>query len=252
MADEVLNPQNGGQESAVGSQESEGAEGAGESEQQRAYNAAMKAARLQGRQEAESQLKKQYDDTIAGLGVIDPYTGKPFESFAQFQEYGKKYRAEQIKARAEKEGRPAEDVAEDEEDKAFIRQQRKKEAEAAAAEEKKKQLETFLINDIKAFQTEYPDVDIEKLTENPRFKKFSLGRLYKEPLGDIYADYMDFSSETERSALAKAESKNGRSTGAGSTSGEGSLSAAEQKDLDTWNRRYPDLKMTAKEWKEKY
>ena len=77
--------------------------------QSRAANAALTAARLLGSREAESRLRAQFDREIAESGAVNPTTGKPFQSFKEFQEYGKKYQEELLEEQAEKTGRPIEE-----------------------------------------------------------------------------------------------------------------------------------------------
>ena len=57
-----------------------------------------------------------------------------------------------------------------------------------------------------------------------------------------------FSSGLYRAALARAESKAGRATGSGGSGGGEALTARELRELEAWNRAYPQLKMTAREF----
>ena len=94
------------------------------------------------------------------------------------------------------------------------------------------------------------DVAAKLFKKDSPFYRFAGKRIGRESLLDIYEDYVEFSGHVEKSAGAKKASKAERGTGSGSGSGanEG-LSAAERAALDEWNKRYPGLKMTAKEWK---
>jgi len=67
------------------------------------------------------------------------------------------------------------------------------------------------------FQEEYADVDLDKLAENPKFKKFIKGKAL--PLKELYADFTDFIGETEVEAIVKMKAKEDRSTGSGKGSG---------------------------------
>ena len=51
--------------------------------------------------------------------------------------------------------------------------------------------------------------------------------------------------------MEKAAKKAERSTGAGGGGVSAGLTAAQQRELDEWNREYPNLKMTAKEFLER-
>ena len=60
--------------------------------------------------------------------------------------------------------------------------------------------------------------------------------------------FLEIAGEREAAALARAESKASRATGTGGGSGAEALTAAQQKELAEWNRNYPHMKMTAKEF----
>ena len=59
---------------------------------------------------------------------------------------------------------------------------------------------------------------------------------------------LEITGSATQAAVARNESRSARSTGAGGGSGSETLTAAQQRDLDEWNRSYPDMKMTAKEF----
>ena len=205
-------------------------------------NAAMKAARLQGESAAEKRMKKQFDDEVAALGVINPYTEKPFKNFAEFKAYGKRVKAETM-------GKPVEAVEEDEENRAYLKKLREKEKETEQKNRDAEKQRQFIVSDGKAFQTKYPDIDIGKLEKNTKFQKFCGTRLYKEPLAELYEAFREFTSDTETEALAKKASKELRSTGAGGTAKDVALTSGEQSKLDAWNARYPDMRMSPQEWR---
>lgn len=207
-------------------------------------NAAMKAARLQGASEAEKRLRKQFDEEISGMGVPNPYTGKPFKSYEEFRDYGRHYRAEQLNV-------PVEQLEQDDEDKRFIRSLRAENEKKAESEKKEREKREWLQNDVTVFVSKYPDIDPAKLEANAKFKKFAGSRLYNEPLAELYEAYKDFTSDTEAAAIARKASRDERSTGAGGTSSGTVLTAAEQKALDEWNARFPGEKMTAAEFKKR-
>ena len=216
--------------------------------QSRAENAALKAARLQGSREAEDRLRKQFDQQIAESGAVNPTTGKPFQSFKEFQEYGRKYQEELLEEQAEKTGRPVEELREEAENRAYLSKKRKEDAAKKDETEKRNADRDRLVADAMDFREKYPDVDIRKLEQNQKFRKFAGNRLYKEPLADLYADFVELVADAQAAAVAKADSKASRGTGGG-TSGETiTLSPSQQKDLDEWNRNNPDMKMTAKEF----
>ena len=104
----------------------------------------------------------------------------------------------------------------------------------------------FLQADAADFMERYPSVDIIKLQGNADFREFCGSRFGKEPLGDLYESYMKLFGKA--SAKSKAESKAARGVGGGTGTAGSGLTAAQQKELDAWNRENPDMKMTAKEF----
>ena len=236
--------EDGGQAGVVDQQETQAESKA----QTRAENAALKAARLQGSREAEDRLKKQFDREIAESGAVNPKTGKAFATFQEFLDYGKAYREELLAEQAEKTGRPVEELREEAENREFISRKRKE--ETAKKDENSKRLaeRDRLVADAMEFQQKYPDVNIAELEKNQTFRKFAGKRLYKEPLADLYADYVELMGEAQAAGQAKADSKASRGTGGGTGGTPVTLSPDRQKALDAWNRDNPDMKMTAKEF----
>ena len=236
--------EDGGQAGVVDQQETKEQKQA----QSRADNAALKAARLQGSREAESRLRAQFDREIAESGAVNPTTGKPFQSFKEFQEYGKKYQEELLEEQAEKTGRPIEELREEAENRAYISRQRK-EAEAKKGQSSKLQEEQQrLIEDAMEFQRRHPNVDIAELEKNPKFRKFAGSRLYKDSISDLYDDYLELVSDAQETGRAQAGSKASRGTGGGTGGETVRLTPAQQKELDEWNRENPGMKMTAAEF----
>ena len=216
--------------------------------QSRADNAALKAARLQGSREAESRLRAQFDREIAESGAVNPTTGKPFQSFKEFQEYGKKYQEELLEEQAEKTGRPIEELREEAENRAYISRQRK-EAEAKKGQNSKRlEQQQWMMDDALAFHQAYPEVDLGKLETDKRFRKFAGNRLYKEPLIGLDDDYLELVSDAQETGRAQAGSKASRGTGGGTGGETVRLTPAQQKELDEWNRENPGMKMTAAEF----
>ena len=236
--------EDGGQAGVVDQQETEAQKQA----QTRAENAALKAARLQGSREAEARLRAQFDREIEESGAVNPETGKPFQSFQEFQAYGKKYQEELLEEQAEKTGRPIEELREEAENRAYISRQRK-EAEAKKGQSSKLQEEQQrLIEDAMEFQRRHPNVDIAELEKNPKFRKFAGNRLYKDSISDLYDDYLELVSDAQETGRAQAGSKASRGTGGGTGGETVRLTPAQQKELDEWNRENPGMKMTAAEF----
>ena len=96
-------------------------------------------------------------------------------------------------------------------------------------------------------QAKKTDVDVEKLENNPSFRRFAGSRFGREPLSALYEDFCGLVSEAGRSGAEKAASRASRSTGAGSSGG-AALTPTQQRELDRWNAENPDMAMTAKEF----
>lgn len=198
--------------------------------------------------ETEARLQQQYDEQIAGLGVPNPYTGKPFRSFKEFKEYGERFRQEQLEAKAKSTGKTVEELREEEENRSYLsqkRQEEKRQKEAMAALERQK---AFIAADLDAFLKKFPSVDPGKLEANPKFRKFAGKRLYQEPLAELYSDFVELVSDAERSAVEKATGKAARSTGGGQGGGMDMLTPTQRAELKAWNDENPHMKMTAQEF----
>ena len=105
----------------------------------------------------------------------------------------------------------------------------------------------FAMRDLDEFLARHADVDVEKLENNPSFRRFAGSRFGREPLSALYEDFCGLVSEAGRSGAEKAVSRASRSTGAGSSGG-AALTPTQQRELDRWNAENPDMVMTAKEF----
>jgi len=109
----------------------------------------------------------------------------------------------------------------------------------------------FLRRDAEAFREKYPEVDICQLEEQSAFRRFCGSRLYKESAVTLYEDYLSFTQAAEESARAKAQGKQSRSTGGGSGRVGSGLSPAQEESLAEWNRAFPGMRMSAREYLER-
>lgn len=217
-------------------------------------NAVARQARLRALHEADLKLKeekqkmeRELDERIASMGLKDPYTGKSFASVKELEAYNKRLKEAELKEQAKKTGKTVEQLSEEEEDRNYIR--RKRQEEVLAEQEKKnaaKQRE-FVENDLYDFMEKYPDVDIEALDNNQKFRKFCGKRYGVEPLAELYKDYVDLMGGAREEAEAINRSKADRSTGTG-TPGGAQMTSAQRSALEAWNRENPEMKMTAKEF----
>ena len=119
---------------------------------------------------------------------------------------------------------------------------------AEPAEDPEKALKRWIAEDAAAFVEAYPEADLAKLDGDARFRRFCGSRYGREPLKDLYADWLELTGAAAREAAARSASKSERSTGTGGGAGADTLTAAQQRDLDEWNRSFPNMRMTAKEY----
>lgn len=236
------------QEPEEETQEGEETEVAQKPERPAPADADVQAVRLQAQKEAEARLREEFDREIAGTGVMNPYTGEPFRSFREFQEYGEQYRLEQLQEKADAQGRSLEELLEEEENRSYLTQKRREEESRKQAMEALEKQKAALLADALSFQKKYPGVDVAKLEQNQKFRRFCGKRLYQEPLATLYQDYLDLVGDAGAAAVAQRESKARRGTGGGGGGQGVVLSPQQQKALDEWNREYPSLKMTASEF----
>lgn len=112
-----------------------------------------------------------------------------------------------------------------------------------AAEKQKR-----LLNEMFSLSQAYPEVELKALLKDRKFKEFADKRA--GPLIERYRDYRAFVNGVEEEALRRMEKKTERSMSGPVAGGDGNygLTGAEQSSLAQWNKRYPELKMTPKEW----
>ena len=105
-----------------------------------------------------------------------------------------------------------------------------------------------MARDVREFTRRYPQVDLERLRNDGNFLLFCGSRLGSEPLIGLFEDYAAILQNIREEERARSESKAERGTASGGTGGAQALTAEEQKELDAWNRAYPQLRMSAKEF----
>lgn len=105
-----------------------------------------------------------------------------------------------------------------------------------------------LESDIESFKQAYPHVSLEKLLAAPAFIGFGKYRFGVESFADIYKEYSEFVKAIEDAALAKRTRRNERSTGGGQSTPYTGLTREQSEQLEAWNKAYPQLKMTPKEF----
>lgn len=247
QAEDVVDPQ----ESGAAAAEAEGGESsdsAGQSRQSHEDNRRMAAARKSGEQAGYQRAQREFNDRLARIGMRDPGTGETIGDLDGLENYSKSVRKARIQERAQAEGRDAGEIAEEEDNREFIRTERAKAKRREAEEAEMARQQAWIAQDAMDFAEQYPDVDLAKLDSDKAFRRFCGSRYGREPLAELYEDYLEIAGEQRAAAAAKADSKARRETGTGSGSGAETLSAKQQKELDEWNRTYPSMKMTAKEF----
>ena len=112
-------------------------------------------------------------------------------------------------------------------------------------------LREFLAADVLDFVEKYPQfAAAERMAElegNRRFRQFCGSRFGREPLAQLYGDFLVIVGEAGTAALARAQSKSGRATGGG-TAGGAVLSPEQRLALEQWNEEHPEMQMTAREF----
>lgn len=115
--------------------------------------------------------------------------------------------------------------------------------------EREEEHRRFVADDARKFARRFPGVNLAELDVSESFRRFCGSRYGREPLNDLYEDWKEFAGEDAAAkAVGKAAEKNERSTGAGGGGAAEGLTAAQQRALDEWNREYPQMKMTAREF----
>lgn len=230
-----------------------GADNAGQRQAQQShrFNQAMKAARIQAERETKERMLRERDEEIAALRIPNP--NKPGTSFSSLEElrgYSDVLRRGEAERRAKETGRKVEEILAEDEERAFVREQMDKASKTKAAEEAAKKQREFIAGDLADFQKKHPDVDVAKLDGNPQFRRFAGSRYGREPLAELYDDFIAVSGEAAAAAAARKTDRQERGTGAGS-GGSGSVLTAEQRaELREWNENYPHMKMSEKEFLE--
>ena len=110
--------------------------------------------------------------------------------------------------------------------------------------------QAFVKNDVLDFIERYPGFDadgLEALERNEQFRRFCGTRYAREPLAQLYGDYLSVIDGASAAAVSRAASRSARSTGGGTVGG-ATLSPEQRKALERWNEENPEMAMTAKEY----
>ena len=211
-------------------------------------NRRYQAARYAGEQAGYDKAMEEVSRRIKRAGMRDPVSGETIRDLDGLENYSKAYRAQQIQERAKAEGRSVAEITEEEDNRDFLRQARHEADERRKREEADARQQRWIAQDAAAFVEAFPEVDLGELDQDKAFRRFCGSRYGREPLADLYSDYLEIAGGARQAAAARRESKDKRATGTGGGAGGETLTAAQQRELDEWNRSYPDMKMTAKEF----
>ena len=248
QTEEVVTPPESG-EAAEQSSEGEKSSGdAGRGQQSHEDNRRYQAARRSGEEAGYQRAKRELDQRIARMGMRSPDGGELIDNIDGLEKFSQSVRKQRIAEKAKREGRSEAEVEEEEANREFVSQSRRQAAENQKVDAVRARQQQWIAQDVKDFTQRFPDVDLGKLDSNKAFLRFCGSRYGKEPLGDLYEDYLEITGGAATAATQKAESKSARATGTGGGSGSEALTASQQRELDEWNRTYPQMKMTAKEY----
>lgn len=245
-AEEVVTPQ--GEDAAKNAEGAEGSESPEQNRQSREDNRRYQAARKAGEKAGYQRAVDEINKRITKTGMRDPETGETFASIDGLENYAKAVRDKRIRKQAEETGRSVQEITEEEDARDYLAEKKAEERAKKKEADEEEKIKAWISQDVASFREEYPEVDVAKLAENNSFLKFCGSRFGKEPMAELYADWLDLVGSAERAAVARKESKASRSTGTGGGSGSETLTAVQQRELDEWNRNYPNMKMTAKEF----
>ena len=208
----------------------------------------MQAVRRSGEEAGYQRAFREMNERIARTGMRDPGSGEAIQDIDGLESFGKSVRKQRIQERAKREGRTEAEVEEEEANQEFLSRSRRQAEEKQKSDADNAKKQEWIAKDLRNFQTKYPDVDIEKLENNTGFLRFCGSRYAKEPLADLYADYLEITGGAVKAADARRESKDNRSTASSRTGGGTTLTSDQRAELEDWNRRYPKLKMTEQEF----
>ena len=216
------------------------------------FNSAMAATRRRAERETEERMRLQTDSEIAGYRIPNPWKpGTFFTSKKDLEEYSTRLRAADARRRAKDQNKSVEEVLEDDADRAFVRQQRAAARQAEEASKRKAEQDRFIAADVEDFQRRYPGVDIVAVDQNASFRKFVGSRYGKEPLANLWGDYVALVGDAKVQATIRQAGSAARSSGSGSGSSGGTLTASQRAALQEWNKDHPEMAMTEKEFLER-
>lgn len=215
-------------------------------------------ARVKKEEPEDYQTLKEITNELQALG----YQGSAKEMReaikAQREAYQQQLELEQLQSQAEEQGITPALAKEIKALKDELNQSKKalddilgeKKAKLEEVENQKK-IDEHWNTQVKEFEEEFPNTNLEELGKNEKFLDFVEGSGWTLKQG--YKKFVKIYGEIENETATKVLSKQMRSTSNGksesSTADYSGLSEQQKKDLQEWNRRNPHLAMTANEFK---
>lgn len=229
-------------------------------------NSAFRAVRLRAQHEAAAAARAAVDGEIASLGIPNPYNGnRPFANLQELREYSEQYKQDSIRDEAKRTGRSVQELTEEAANREFLSSLRRasttqnaaantqQEAALRATQDMQRRAsekKAFIAADLGDFMQKHPEIDengLSALENNAQFRQFCGSRFGREPLANLYDDYLALVGNAGAAAVAKAAGKAAKSTGSGS-GGDATLSPSQKAALDQWNKDFPEMAMSAKEF----
>jgi hypothetical protein len=152
-----------------------------------------KVQRLAKEKELEEKRKRELEEVRFNaiketLGGVNPYTKTKIEDQYDMKEY-------LTMKEMEKEGLdPLQDYA------SYLKRKQREAVAEAAKKEQTQSREKWVENDRKEFFEKYPDVNLEELFKNDKFKKFAYGKIGNISMASIYEDFKDLQTEIDKEA----------------------------------------------------
>ncbi len=208
----------------------------------------VQAAHRSGETAGYRRAVDEMNARIARSGMRNPANGEIIGDIDGLESFAGQVRKQRIAERAKREGRTEAEVEEEEANKEFVSASRREAEARKKADDETARQQAWIAADLKEFRKKYPDADIAKIDGNAEFRRFCGSRYGREPLAELYGDYLEITGGAARAAAARTESKDSRSTSGSRTGGGVTLTSDQRAELEDWNRRYPKLKMTEQEF----
>ena len=188
-------------------------------------NAYTKAYSKAKEEHIDYEELKEIEAELEGFGYTGTTAEKKAAIKAQREQYAKQQELESLQDEAKENGTSPELLSEIKQLKSELAELKGEREAIKKAETDKKAADTAFNKQVNEFGEQYPDVDLAKVGENPKFLKFVKGRA--GTLVELYGDFVDFVGETEqeletlrKTVEAKEANQKNAETSTGSVKGE--------------------------------